>query len=337
MNHRHAIALTVAPPIALLAALTPHAALALDPKDTPPPATAAPTASAAEALYALKVGDPGGQFVFNSFRNTFLAVHLLPAGASPENLQEMTEIEEKAPTLARVHHAFFMAAPSDTFDQVQTTLTRGKRFPMIFRDTDNTLPDNLHVRAEVGTNPDGYAAPVLLLFDPSVAEVWRRAGKDPHDHAAFAELLTKVRELTRDPATREANLAKGLALQGYDPVSYFQDKAPSPGKDKLTSEYKGITYRFATSGNRALFNATPEKFLPAYGGWCATAMAESEKVDIDPKNYKVTAGRLFLFYKGILGNALKDWNKDEKSLTTKADTAWNTIARAAKPSVDGKR
>ena len=71
--------------------------------------------------------------------------------------------------------------------------------------------------------------------------------------------------------------------------------------------------------------SSPEKYLPAYGGWCATAMARGEKVQIEPSSFKVTNGRLFLFYNGLFGNAIKDWNKDESALTVKADAQWKKI------------
>jgi len=45
------------------------------------------------------------------------------------------------------------------------------------------------------------------------------------------------------------------------------------------------------------FKANPEKYEPAYGGWCAYAMGENgEKVKIDPETYKIIEGKLFLFY-----------------------------------------
>jgi len=50
------------------------------------------------------------------------------------------------------------------------------------------------------------------------------------------------------------------------------------------------------------------------------------KVDIDPKSYKVTDGRLFLFYKGWRGDALKEWLKDESSNIPKADANWKKTA-----------
>ncbi|MFO1500515.1 MAG: YHS domain-containing (seleno)protein [Verrucomicrobiota bacterium] len=121
--------------------------------------------------------------------------------------------------------------------------------------------------------------------------------------------------------------ANKIALKGYDPVSYFVAKGPLKGKREVTAEYQGATYQFASAQNRALFVDSPQKYLPAYGGWCATAMAKGEKVEIDPANYKVTNGRLFLFYKGLFGNALNDWNKDEPTLTAQADAHWRKISK----------
>jgi hypothetical protein len=127
-------------------------------------------------------------------------------------------------------------------------------------------------------------------------------------------------------ASTHDNLGKDrLALQGYDPVSYFGTPRPSKGRDDVTAEHDGAVYRFASTDNRDRFLAEPAKFLPQYGGWCATAMAEGKKVEVDPRNYRVTNGRLFLFYKSIIQDAQADWRKDEPGLTRKADEAWKRI------------
>jgi hypothetical protein len=123
------------------------------------------------------------------------------------------------------------------------------------------------------------------------------------------------------------NLGKDrVAIKGFDPVSYFRDTGPLKGRKDVAVEHDGVVYRFATEENKKAFTTDPAKYKPTYGGWCAKAIADGEKVDIDPKNYKITDGRLFLFYKGILGDALKVWNKDEANLTRKADAQWKRIA-----------
>lgn len=128
-------------------------------------------------------------------------------------------------------------------------------------------------------------------------------------------------------AVQQYNLGPDkLALQGYDPVAYFKKNAAAKGSATLRTEYQGVTYQFASPENKKAFAEAPEKYLPTYGGWCATAMAKGEKVEIDPTNFKVTNGRLFLFFKAFYANAIKDWNKDEATLMAKADANWKKIS-----------
>ncbi|MFM8742594.1 MAG: YHS domain-containing (seleno)protein, partial [Cytophagales bacterium] len=83
------------------------------------------------------------------------------------------------------------------------------------------------------------------------------------------------------------------------------------------------TYLFTNGANREKFKSNPEKYEPAYGGWCAYAMGETgEKVKIDPETFKVIEGKVYLFYNFWGNNTLKDWNKNEKPLKTKADQNW---------------
>ena len=84
----------------------------------------------------------------------------------------------------------------------------------------------------------------------------------------------------------------------------------------------GITYRFASEEHRKLFVADPWKYEPAYGGWCAFAMAKGEKVDVDPESFRILDGRLFVFYDGLFANTRKSWLEDEAVLLKKADEAW---------------
>lgn len=133
---------------------------------------------------------------------------------------------------------------------------------------------------------------------------------------------------TLPTGTKHYNVSKsGPAVKGYDVVAYQTVGKPTPGNKQITSSYEGLTYQFASAESRSAFAADPARYAPAYGGWCATALVEGDKVDIDPKNFKVSNGRLLLFYKGFLGDALKDWNKGEEApkLAT-ADQMWSKIA-----------
>ena len=124
------------------------------------------------------------------------------------------------------------------------------------------------------------------------------------------------------------NLSEGLALQGYDPVSYFKDKKALVGSKDFLVRYKGVLYRFSSSGNKALFIAKASQYEPEYGGWCAYAMGlDGSKVEIDPKTFKIVNGKLYLFYNKLGNNTLTDWNKNEPSFLLKADSYWLKILK----------
>ncbi|MFZ1807014.1 MAG: YHS domain-containing (seleno)protein [Cyclobacteriaceae bacterium] len=126
---------------------------------------------------------------------------------------------------------------------------------------------------------------------------------------------------------KQYNIKKSIALEGYDPVSYFSNN-PTEGKSELSYSYKSITYWFANQANLNQFKANPDQYEPAYGGWCAYAMGETgEKVKIDPETYKILNNRLYLFYNFWGNNTLTDWNKNEKDLKSKADQNWKKLVQ----------
>jgi YHS domain-containing protein len=128
-----------------------------------------------------------------------------------------------------------------------------------------------------------------------------------------------------DPAQRQKqyNLEKGVAITGYDPVAYFTQKKAVKGSIANSVNNKGITYHFSSAANKELFLKSPDKYEPAYGGWCAYAMgATGEKVEIDPETFEVREGKLYLFYNRFFTNTLPKWQKDETNLQRRADQSW---------------
>lgn len=119
------------------------------------------------------------------------------------------------------------------------------------------------------------------------------------------------------------NLENGVAIQGYDPVAYFNQNKAVKGKKDMAVFYNGATYYFSSAANKELFKANPSKYEPEYGGWCAYAMgANGDKVEIDPETFKIKDGKLYLFYHTYFNNTLNKWNKDENNLHTKANQNW---------------
>jgi YHS domain-containing protein len=120
----------------------------------------------------------------------------------------------------------------------------------------------------------------------------------------------------------------GLALEGYCPVAYFAVNKPVRGVPEFASTHNGVTYHFVNADAKKAFDAEPEKYVPAYGGWCAFGMAVSDKFPVDPTNFKIVDGRLMLFLKNKNVDALKLWNDgNEKDFVKKADAHWKTVTK----------
>ncbi|MCA9254676.1 MAG: hypothetical protein KDA33_03520, partial [Phycisphaerales bacterium] len=64
-----------------------------------------------------------------------------------------------------------------------------------------------------------------------------------------------------------------LGLQGYSPVSYVENHRADPGSPRFGAEHDGVTYFFVNAAQRDRFLADPERFVPAYGGYCAFGCA----------------------------------------------------------------
>ena len=127
----------------------------------------------------------------------------------------------------------------------------------------------------------------------------------------------------------EYNLGRdALAIQGYDPVAYFDvgGATPTEGKASITAEHGGVTYRFASEANKELFLATPEAFEPAHGGWCSYAMSKNIKYEIDPEAFRVAQGRLLLFADSDYIEVDGDWVPKEPKLLKVADDNWKGIS-----------
>ena len=125
-------------------------------------------------------------------------------------------------------------------------------------------------------------------------------------------------------------LGESVGAAGYDPVSYFPEGGgrPQKGLISISLEQNGITYRFASEANKALFQKTPARFVPQYGGWCAWAVAEiNKRVDVDPESFVVRDGRLYLFYRDAKLDTRAMWTPKAAELIQKAEANWPILMK----------
>lgn len=109
---------------------------------------------------------------------------------------------------------------------------------------------------------------------------------------------------------------------GYDLVSYHTGEKPLPGNGNHVSEVDGVTYLFVNADNKRTFDRDPERYLPAFGGYCAYGVAVEKKFVGDPNVWEVVDGRLYL----NLDNKIKGlWVKDVAGNIRKANRNWPRI------------
>jgi len=123
-------------------------------------------------------------------------------------------------------------------------------------------------------------------------------------------------------AADAVNQVDGVALHGFDPVSYFVQKKPLKGDPALAYAYKGVNYEFHSAENMALFKQKPEKYLPQYGGFCAFAVANGVKADIDPYAYAINDGKLYVNFSV---EKRDDFQKKAAENVGKANHNWPTV------------
>ena len=116
----------------------------------------------------------------------------------------------------------------------------------------------------------------------------------------------------------------GVAMRGYDVVSYFTDKKPVQGSADLKFEYKGSTFYFSSQANLDSFTASPEQYAPQYGGFCAFGTASGYKAATDPDAFTVVENKLYLNYDK---NVQKDWSADIPGFVVKANKNWPEVSK----------
>lgn len=112
------------------------------------------------------------------------------------------------------------------------------------------------------------------------------------------------------------------AIRGYDPVAYFAEGKPVRGDSEITYSWEGATWRFASDANRQEFAANPEKYAPAYGGYCAYAVANGYTATTDPNAWTIVDDRLYLNYSP---SVKQRWEKNTKDYISKANKNWPAV------------
>ena len=118
------------------------------------------------------------------------------------------------------------------------------------------------------------------------------------------------------------DIVKGVAVGGYDTVTYFKDGKAVPGKPEFTAKHLGVDWRFSSAANLATFTQEPAKYTPQYGGHCAFASASGGLTKGDPTIWKIVNGKLYLNLSQSIQQA---WEQNPQSFIAKGDANWSKL------------
>jgi YHS domain-containing protein len=114
------------------------------------------------------------------------------------------------------------------------------------------------------------------------------------------------------------------AILGYDPVAYFTVGKPVKGLDTFVHDWMGAKWKFSSAANLELFKASPEKYAPQYGGYCAYGVSQDNLVSIEPDKFKVIDGKLYLNYDA---GVQETWLKDTAGYIRQADAKFAALLK----------
>jgi hypothetical protein len=112
------------------------------------------------------------------------------------------------------------------------------------------------------------------------------------------------------------------AVGGHDVVAYHSlpaEAAPVAGDAGFSTSYKDVDWLFSDADNREAFNADPDKYRPAYGGYCAWAMARGKLAKGEPEVWHVYNGVLYL---NVSKRIKKDWLSNIDRDIERANANW---------------
>lgn len=150
----------------------------------------------------------------------------------------------------------------------------------------------------------------------------------PEDYSAVQPVRT---EEERDDGVRHGPIGAfrtdgpilvdtdGVAIHGYDVVAYFTRGEPTKGSEQYEFVHDGATFRFASQEHLEQFAEEPEKFVPAYGGYCALGVAGNYKDGMHPEAFEIVDGRLFF---NLTPSIHRHWQGHMEDLIVRGDTNW---------------
>jgi len=101
--------------------------------------------------------------------------------------------------------------------------------------------------------------------------------------------------------------------------AYFTIKSPSRGVQQFSSQWKGVTWQFASQQHLEQFESDQEHYAPRFGGYCSLTTAHGASIPSNPRAWSIHEERLYLF---VFESARDTWLLNPDQLILRAKTKW---------------
>lgn len=134
-----------------------------------------------------------------------------------------------------------------------------------------------------------------------------------------AILLVQISAQAQQTAVFTKN---GKAIDGYDAVAFFINKAPIKGEEAFAFTWNNTSWLFANQQNLDSFKTNPGKYAPQYGGYCAYGCSNGYKAPTQIDTWTIVNDKLYFNYSL---KVKESWLKNKEALIIKADENWERI------------
>ncbi|MBX2884021.1 MAG: hypothetical protein KTR32_28970 [Granulosicoccus sp.] len=146
----------------------------------------------------------------------------------------------------------------------------------------------------------------------------------------LAAMLLPVSTLAAEPVSKSS--FRGIAIGGHDSVEYHNlttepHASAVAGKKSFVVKWKGAKWRFLSQASADAFSANPEKYSPAYNGFCANALSLGKGLlKTDGTHWEIFGDKLYLFY-AAAGRERWVAVDDQAEFIASADAAWVKLSQ----------
>jgi YHS domain-containing protein len=172
----------------------------------------------------------------------------------------------------------------------------------------------------------GFIAAIAVPVHVNAASLSWSLLRNPTE-IAKAKGIVVLPEKTAKPAPKaRMNVdANGVILQGYDPVAYFTRHQAVKGNPSIQTRFGGAIYHFTSVADKVAFDKNPSRYVPRYGGFCASHVSKGQLKDSDPAAFFIYKGKLYVCSSA---DSAKDFRSNIDENIRKADDYWVPLSRA---------